>query len=79
MQFNRSADGAMVDLPRKSIDTGAGLERILPILEGTDSIYATDVFAPMVERAQSITGVALRRRGGERCRRCASWLTTAGP
>jgi alanyl-tRNA synthetase len=57
MQFNRSADGALADLPRKSIDTGAGLERILPILEGTDSIYATDVFAPMIERAQSMTGV----------------------
>ena len=46
MQFNRAADGTLHDLPRKSIDTGAGLERILPILQGTDSVFATDILAP---------------------------------
>ena len=44
------------DLPRPSIDTGAGLERILPVLQGVDSIFATDLFLPMIETAQSITG-----------------------
>ena len=57
MQFNRQLDGSMEPLPRPSIDTGAGLERILPILQGTDSIFATDVLAPLVETAQSLTGV----------------------
>ena len=56
MQFNRSADGTTGELPRPSIDTGAGLERILPILQGVDSIFATDLFVPMIETAQSITG-----------------------
>jgi alanyl-tRNA synthetase len=41
MQYNRLPDGQMVDLPRRNIDTGAGLERILPILVGTNSIFDT--------------------------------------
>jgi alanyl-tRNA synthetase len=56
MQYNRNADGSVEDLPRPSIDTGAGLERILPVLQGVDSIFATDLFWPMIETAQSITG-----------------------
>ena len=45
MQFNRDAQGVLTELPRKNIDTGAGLERILPILQGHDSIFDTDLFA----------------------------------
>ncbi len=56
MQYNRSHDGSTEPLPRPSIDTGAGLERILPVLQGVDSIFATDLFLPMIETAQSITG-----------------------
>jgi len=56
MQYNRDKDGTTEDLPRPSIDTGAGLERILPVLQGVDSIFATDLFLPMIETAQSITG-----------------------
>ncbi len=56
MEFNRTADGAVEPLPRPSIDTGAGLERILPLLHGVDSIFATDLFVPIIETAQSITG-----------------------
>jgi alanyl-tRNA synthetase len=56
MQFNRTAEGATEPLPRPSIDTGAGLERILPVLQGVDSIFATDLFVPMIETAQSLTG-----------------------
>ena len=58
MQYNRNADGATEPLPRPSIDTGAGLERILPVLQGVDSIFATDLFLPMIETAQSVTGHA---------------------
>jgi len=56
MQFNRTPAGDTEPLPRPSIDTGAGLERILPVLQGVDSIFATDLFAPMLETAQSVTG-----------------------
>ena len=56
MQYNRGPDGTTEPLPKPSIDTGAGLERILPVIQGVDSIYATDLFVPMLDTAQSITG-----------------------
>jgi alanyl-tRNA synthetase len=56
MQFDRQADGTLAPLPRPSIDTGAGLERLLPILEGVPSLFLTSVFAPVLEAAQSVTG-----------------------
>jgi len=58
MQFNRDARGVLTELPRKNIDTGAGLERILPILQGHDSIFDTDLFAPIIEAAASVVGIA---------------------
>ncbi len=61
MQYNRLDENTLEPLPRPSIDTGAGLERILPILQGVDSIFATDLFLPMMETAQSITGHAYGR------------------
>ncbi len=56
MQYNRDAAGVLTDLPRKNIDTGAGLERILPILQGHDSMFDTDLFAPIIDAAASIIG-----------------------
>ena len=57
MQYNRGADGALSELPKKNIDTGAGLERILPILQGRDSIFDTDLFAPIIAAAAAACGV----------------------
>lgn len=59
MQHMRDADGTDTDLPRKNIDTGAGMERILSVLQGVDSVFDTDVLAPMVQAAQSVTGRSL--------------------
>ncbi len=56
MQFNRDAQGVLTELPRKNIDTGAGLERILPILQGHDSIFDTDLFVPIIDAAASALG-----------------------
>ncbi len=56
MQYNRDADGVLTELPRKNIDTGAGLERILPVLQGHDSMYDTDLFLPIIDTAASIVG-----------------------
>src|ERR1700722_14588790 len=58
MQYNRDAAGVLTDLPRKNIDTGAGLERILPLLPGHDSIFDTDLFVPIIDAAASILGTA---------------------
>ena len=55
MQYNQSKDGSRTPLPKPSIDTGAGLERILALMQGTDSVWETDVPFPMIESAQSLT------------------------
>ncbi len=56
MQYNRDARGTLSELPRKNIDTGAGLERILPVLQGKDSTYDTDLFLPIIDAAASVIG-----------------------
>ena len=56
MQFNQAPDGTRTPLPKPSIDTGAGLERILALVQGKDSVWETDVMAPLVEQACSVTG-----------------------
>ena len=56
MQYNQSSDGSRVPLPKPSIDTGAGLERILALLQRKDSVWETDAIFPIVEAAQSVTG-----------------------
>jgi alanyl-tRNA synthetase len=47
-QYNRAADGRVSELPRKSIDTGAGLERMLAVCNGVASMYQTDLFTDLV-------------------------------
>ncbi len=61
MQYNRDRDGVDTELPRKNIDTGAGLERILGVLQGKDSVWEIDVMVPLIETAQSVTGRLLGR------------------
>ena len=60
MQFNQAADGTRTALPRPSVDTGAGLERILALLQGVDSIWETDLLSPLIEEASSLTGRSYR-------------------
>ena len=55
MQFNQAKDGTRTPLPKPSIDTGAGLERILALMQGTDSVWETDVLFPLIEQGQSLT------------------------
>ena len=56
MQYNQAPDGSRTPLPRPSIDTGAGLERILALVQGKDSVWETDVMWPLIEQGQSATG-----------------------
>ena len=57
MQFNRDASGEMKELPNPSIDTGAGLERLTTVLQGVRTTYETDLFLPIIARAEEISGV----------------------
>jgi alanyl-tRNA synthetase len=57
MQFNRDEHGVMTPLPRPSIDTGAGLERLAAVLQGKLSNFDTDLFRPLIEEAAALANV----------------------
>jgi alanyl-tRNA synthetase len=54
MQFDRHADGTLEPLPRPSVDTGAGLERVASVLQDVDSNYETDLFQPILAAAAAL-------------------------
>ena len=56
MQYDAQADGTQVPLPAPSVDTGAGLERNLAVLQGVDSVWDIDVFRPLITAAEQLTG-----------------------
>ncbi len=56
MQYERSADGTLVPLPRPSVDTGAGLERLAAVMQGVHSNYDIDLFKGLVRAAAEATG-----------------------
>jgi alanyl-tRNA synthetase len=55
MQFNRSADGTMTKLPKPSIDTGMGLERVAAVLQGKFNNYESDLFTPIISRLEALS------------------------
>ena len=57
MQFERAADGTMTPLPRPSIDTGMGLERIAAVMQGVYSNYDTDAFTDLLQTAAKLANV----------------------
>jgi len=63
MQSERWADGTMTPLPKRNIDTGAGLDRLLVILQGVPNVQAIDAVAPIVWTAERLTGRRLSEAG----------------
>ena len=56
MQFDRKADGTMIPLPKPSVDTGAGLERLAAVLQNVSSNYEIDLFQSLIKNIADITG-----------------------
>lgn len=56
MQFNRQADGTLLPLPKPSVDTGMGLERITAVMQHVNSNYEIDVFKALIAKAAEVTG-----------------------
>ncbi|HEY2850487.1 MAG TPA: alanine--tRNA ligase [Gemmatimonadaceae bacterium] len=57
MQFDRQGNGEMIPLPKPSVDTGAGLERIAAVLQGVSNNYHTDLFMPYIEAVEKVVGI----------------------
>ena len=58
MQYNRQASGEMLPLPKPSVDTGMGIERIAAIMQGVHSNYEIDIFRTLIAKAAEIIGVS---------------------
>lgn len=58
IQFNRLADGSLQNLPAKHVDTGMGFERLTMAIQGKKSNYDTDVFTPLIEKIEQLSGVS---------------------
>jgi len=82
MQYERGADGALTPLPKPSVDTGAGLERLAAVMQGVHSNYDIDLFRALISAAAQVTGA--REPGGASLRviadhiRACSFLVVDG-
>ncbi len=84
MMYNRKEDGSFEELPFKSVDTGAGLERFAILLQGKDSVFETDLLLPIYEVVSDLAEVGLEEKPVESLRiitdhaRAAAFLIADG-
>jgi alanyl-tRNA synthetase len=77
MQYEKSADGTMTELPKPSIDTGMGLERVVAIAEGKLSNYESSLFMPIILHVEKLIGKKYEYKSGASYRVIADHIRTA--
>jgi alanyl-tRNA synthetase len=77
MQYERSADGKLNPLPKPSIDTGMGLERVVAIKEGKQSNYDSSLFMPIINDVQKLIGKTYEYKSGASYRVIADHIRTS--
>lgn len=65
MQYNRLEDGQLVLLPKPSVDTGAGLERVVSLKMGVDSVFETDILRSLIAQIENVSGLLYERSNQE--------------
>ncbi len=76
MQYEKSADGTMTPLPKPSIDTGMGLERVVAIKEGALSNYGSSLFMPIINKVEELIGKEYKYESGASYRVIADHIRT---
>lgn len=61
MEYNKNEDETYTELCQKNVDTGMGLERILTVINGHEDVYQTELFQPMIEKIEELTGLQCRK------------------
>ncbi len=64
IQYNRDKEGSLHDLPAKHVDTGAGFERLVAVLNGKSSNYDTDLFTPIIQKIENVSKQSLEFENG---------------
>jgi len=77
MQYERSSDGTLTPLPKPSIDTGMGLERVVAISEGATSNYSSSLFMPIIKKIEELIVKEYRYESGASYRVIADHIRTA--
>ena len=65
MQFDQQSDGSLNSLKQKGVDTGMGLERLCTIMQDKDSVFETDLFMPIIEETEKLTGLDYEKQSDE--------------
>ncbi len=78
MQFNRDASGKMSPLPKQSIDTGAGLERVIALKMGVDNVFVTDILQGIISEIEQVSGKKYNSHDRDWRLRFTSLPTTSG-
>jgi alanyl-tRNA synthetase len=65
MQFDRQQDGSLKPLSQTGVDTGMGLERLCAVIQNKESVYNTDIFAPIITKIEELTGIIYEKQSAD--------------